>query len=80
MDNKLLGPKHTGMRIPVSGILTRIIRGEKLDKGSRYMIEKLLEHLEETGRRFYSSDIKVIDEFLQLYCLDNNRPNKKGEG
>ena len=39
------------------------------------MVGEMLKHLQEVGRRFYAGDIKVVDEFLQLYCLDENRPS-----
>ncbi len=34
---------------------------------------EMLNHLEELGQRFYAGDIKVVDEFLQLYALDKYR-------
>ena len=71
----LLGEKHEGMKVSTEGLLGRIISGRKPDKGQRYMISQLLKHLQETGKRFYAGDVKVIDEFLQLYCLDENRPD-----
>ena len=73
-SSDLLGPKHKGMRISAAGLLGRISRGGKVDKGQRYVLGVMLQHLEATARRFYAGDVKAIDEFLQLYCLDDNRP------
>lgn len=69
-----LGPKHTGCRISAPGILGRIRDGWKLDNGMRYATGEMLKHLEDTAKRFYAGDTKAIDEFLQLYCLDETRP------
>jgi len=63
------------MRVSAEGLLGRIQRGNKVEKGQRYMVGEMLKHLQEVGRRFYAGDIKVVDEFLQLYCLDENRPS-----
>ena len=72
--NDLLGPKHQGCRISAPGILGRIRDGWKLDNGMRYATGEMLKHMEETAKRFYAGDAKAIDEFLQLYCLDETRP------
>lgn len=34
------------------------------------------EDKEETADRFYKGDIQVVDEFFQIYALDNNRPKQ----
>ena len=68
-----LADKHHGMRVSASGILGRIRDGRyfrELDFGCG----ELLRHLEEMSTRFYEGDIKAVDEFLQMYCLDKNRP------
>lgn len=72
--NALLGTKHQGCRISAPGILGRIRDGWKMDDGMRYATGEMLKHLEETAKRFYAGDVKAIDEFLQLYCLDETRP------
>ena len=69
-----LAPKHKGMRIDHSGILGRIAHGCKVRQDQRWCLGELDRHLEEMAERFYSGDIKVVDEFLQLYCLDDSRP------
>jgi hypothetical protein len=64
----ILADKHTGMRISASGLLLRV-------KGDlRFGAQSMLGHLQEMSDRFYAGDIKAVDEFLQLYCLDKNRP------
>ena len=74
--NNLLGEKHKGLRISASGLLDRIAKGKKVDTGDRFMLGELLRHMEEIGTRYYSGDIRVVDEFLQLYCLDRKRPDR----
>ena len=34
----------------------------------------MLKHLDEMADRYYAGDIAAVDEFLQLYCLDEKRP------
>ena len=74
-SDALLGPKHTGMRVSASGLLGRIARGERPNKGTRYMLGELLKHLEQVGREYYAGNVTIVDEFLQCYALDDNRPN-----
>ena len=71
---KLLAKKHSGMRVDHSGILGRIAGGCKVRPDQRYILGVMDKHLEETAERFYSGDIRAVDEFLQLYCLDDKRP------
>lgn len=70
----LLGAKHTGSRISAKGFLGRIENGWEVDKMFRYNAGEMLKNLQELADRFYSGDVKAVDEFLQLYCLDKNRP------
>jgi hypothetical protein len=63
-----LAKKHNGMRISASGILQRV--GGHLKFGARQMDE----HLKEMASRYYAGDVAAVDEFLQLYGLDDNRP------
>lgn len=71
----LLGAKHTGSRISADGILGRIRDGRHY-VGLDYACGVLLGHLEEMARRFYAGDPTGVDEFLQLYCLDDARPDQ----
>jgi len=70
ISRDFLAAKHSGMKISANGILKRVSR--KTNPGAAEM----LGHLNEMAERFYSGDIKVIDEFLQLYCLDDKRPKE----
>lgn len=71
----LLGPKHTGMRVSAQGLLSRIADGTRIGQGQRFMVGELLKHLEMMAREFYGGNPKIVDEFLQLYALDDCRPN-----
>jgi hypothetical protein len=66
-----LAAKHQGMRISAAGMLNRV--GGRLQFGAREM----LKHLEEMATRYYAGDIAAVDEFLQLYCLDEKRPEQR---
>lgn len=68
-----LSLKHTGFRISAKGVLGRIRDNHQITSSLRYACGEMLNHLEELGKRFYAGDIKAIDEFLQLYSLDNDR-------
>jgi hypothetical protein len=65
----LLAEKHHGMKISAPGILRRV--GGHLKPGA----QEMLKHLNEMAARFYAGDVKAVDEFLQLYCLDDDRPS-----
>jgi len=75
-----LAKKHTGMRIDCEGALTRIQRRAKLQRsnGDAFVCEELLRHLKVMSTEYYAGNIAIVDEFLQLYCLDDARP-KEGE-
>ena len=73
-----LADQHKGMKISARGILGRIRDGKyfaELNIGCGEM----LRHLEEMAERFYAGDIRVVDEFLQMYCLDEHRPQTAGD-
>ncbi len=74
MPVKYLAEKHTGVTVSCSGLLERIADGCKVRPDQRFLLGEMYKHLQETAARFYSGDIKVVDEFLQLYCLDEERP------
>lgn len=74
--NEFLAEKHHGMRVDHSGILGRISRGCHIRDDQRYVLGIMDKHLEEMAQRFYAGDIKAVDEFLQLYCLDEHRPGE----
>jgi len=64
-----LAKKHTGMKVSAQGLFNNIqpqpIKSSALE---------MLENLKEMAERYYSGEIEVVDEFLQLYCLDEKRP------
>ena len=72
----LLASKHTGMRISASGVLGRI-RDGLYYRELNFVCGEMLRHLEELAIRFYSGDVKAVDEFLQLYDIDAQRPETK---
>lgn len=72
LDSRM-APKHTGMMISARGLLMRV--GGYLKPGAR----QLLEHLKEVADRFYAGDISAVDEFLQLYQLDEARPKEPSD-
>jgi hypothetical protein len=65
-----LAARHYGMCISARGLLVRV--GGHLKAGAREM----LKHLDEMATRYYAGDIAAVDEFLQLYCLDEKRPEQ----
>lgn len=71
----LLGATHSGMKISATGVLGRIRDGRYHD-GLDYGCGVMLGHLQQMADRFYAGDAKAVDEFLQLYCLDDARPQQ----
>jgi hypothetical protein len=73
MTIQLIGPKHTGMRVNYRGLLLQaqeaLNRGSK-ESGLAEMLRQLQGHLEELGKRWYAGDVAVVDEILQLYCIE----------
>lgn len=74
----LLAQEHTGMKISAHGVLGRI-RDGRYYKGLNFGCGEMLRHLEEMSERFYSGDVKAVDEFLQLYDLAEHRPAPNAE-
>lgn len=74
---KLLTDKHKGMRISGDGLLSRIERGERQNKGQRYSVGVLLSHLEILAREYYAGNITVVDEFCQLYCFGEEERERR---
>ena len=79
VDHAFLSPPHTGMRISASGVLGRIRDGQN-SKGLNFVCGEMLRHLEQMATLFYSGDIQAVDEFLQLYGLDDERPTNTRTG
>ena len=73
MTGTVLAPKHTGLRVDYSGLLKNARHGLRREPGTAEMLNQLEEHLSELGRRYYDGDTVVVDEFLQLYCIQRVR-------
>lgn len=69
----LLAEKHTGMRVDYSGLLGQCQRAlRSREPGNAEMLRQLQGHLQELGRRWYAGDTAVVDEILQLYCIERD--------
>lgn len=68
----VLAKDHDGMRVSYSGLL-RQVRGAltraEAAPDLAEMLRQLEKHLEELGKRWYGGDALVVDELLQLYCI-----------
>ncbi|MDH1378357.1 hypothetical protein N5J07_02570 [Comamonas aquatica] len=68
---KLLAEKHTGMKVDYRGLLGQVQREiERSAPGHAEMLRQLQGHLQELGQRWYAGDTAVVDELLQLYCVE----------
>lgn len=65
-----LAADHDGMRVHYRGLLKQVRDGLHSESGLVEMLLQLQGHLSELGRRWYVGDRKVVDEFLQLYCIE----------
>lgn len=72
----LLAKKHTGCMISCAVLLGRLENEKRtpIRSDQRYMLGELHRHLSVMAERFYSGEIAVVDEFLQLWQLDDKRP------
>lgn len=70
----VLAAEHTGMRVDYSGMLKQAGRATKASGETlhAFMLEELQRNLQELGQRYYAGDIAVVDEFLQLYCVERD--------
>lgn len=70
-----LADDHKGMRVDYSGLLKQsrgaLERGMK-EPALAEMLRQLQEHLTELGQRWYAGDTAVVDEILQLYCIEHD--------
>lgn len=72
---KLLCKEHTGMRISYTGLLKQArdaLRHVDDGGGLAEMLRQLENHLTELGQRWYAGDTDVVDELLQLYCIEQD--------
>ncbi|MFT0546977.1 hypothetical protein ACMHYO_11615 [Allopusillimonas ginsengisoli] len=70
----LLAADHEGMRVDYSGLFEQasdaLARGAK-EPALAEMLRQFEAHLTELGRRWYAGDAAVVDELLQLYCVED---------
>ena len=69
-------PDRSGMKVSMSGLLTRVASHMEQAvsyPNYSYSLTELLGHLKELGEAFYTEDMDKVDQFLQLYCLDDKR-------
>lgn len=71
---KLLAKDHDGARVSYQGMLQHSRRELRhADAGSlAEMLRQLENHLTELGQRWYAGDTGVVDEILQLYCIEQD--------
>lgn len=68
----LLSKDHTGMKVDYRGLLGQVQREIKRSApGHAEMIRQLQEHMQELGQRWYAGQTEVVDELLQLYCIES---------
>jgi hypothetical protein len=71
----LLAADHQGMRVDYSGMFKQAIGALKHggnEPGLAEMLRQLKDHLTELGQRWYAGDTAVVDELLQLYCVERD--------
>lgn len=71
----LLADDHRGMRVDYSGLLKQTrsaLEYGRKEPGLAEMIRQLTGHMKELGQRWYAGDMRVVDEILQLYCVEND--------
>ena len=69
----LLAAEHQGMRVDCIGLLWQCRQElEQNAPGYAEMLRQLQEHLRELGQRWYAGDVAVVDEMLQLYCIEKD--------
>lgn len=67
----LLATDHQGMRVDYSGLLGQCRRAlSQREPANAEMLRQLQGHLQELGQRWYAGDTAVVDEILQLYCIE----------
>ncbi len=66
----ILAKNHNGMTIDYQGVLGQASQKCRRDPGLKYMLRALDKNLTELGSRYYLGDISVVDEFLQLWCIE----------
>ena len=70
---KLLAADHSGMKVDYRGLFSQVQRAlKRTDPGYAEMLRQLEGHLQELGQRWYAGDTDVVDEILQLYCIERD--------
>lgn len=69
---QVLAENHRGMRVDYSGLFKQARNGLSRDPVLAEMLRQLQDHLQELGKRWYAGDIAVVDEILQLYCIEGD--------
>lgn len=71
----VLAADHVGMRVDYTGLLGQargaLTHGE-VAPALAEMLRQLAVHLKELGQRWYAGDTVVVDELLQLYCIESD--------
>ncbi|MBY4947046.1 hypothetical protein K6V92_10490 [Cupriavidus respiraculi] len=68
----LLADDHSGMRVDYQGLFKQSQSALRREPGLAEMLRQLQAHMQELGRRWYSGDTAVVDELLQLYCVERD--------
>lgn len=80
----LLATDHRGMRVNYSGLLKKVRRALSCgikEPALAEALRQLQEHMRDLGTRWYAGDTAVVDEILQLYCIEHDaREALKGKG
>lgn len=69
---KLLGPTHTSMQVDYRGLFDQARLALRSERGVAELLRQLEGHLTELGTRWYAGDVQVVDELLQLYCIERD--------
>lgn len=69
MKNIQLAADHKGMKVCLQGMIAQSCISVR-DTALAFMLAQLENHLTELGKRCYAGDQTVVDEFLQLYCIE----------
>lgn len=67
MKTVIFAKKHTGMKICLSGVL------KAAGKGGKYARDQLVKHIDLMGSEYYSGNTEIVDQFLQLYCITEDK-------
>jgi hypothetical protein len=69
----MLAEKHNGMKVNYRGLIRQSCEALYEHEEGGFYAETLLElerNLKELGQRWYAGDVAVVDEFLQVYCIE----------